>query len=118
MKKILLGIIIAVSLFAGEPIQYGAYYGNIKVSMKDYNSYPSHDGSSAGTLYLYKNNKSNLDFISEVKNSHIETGLSQAKELALKNKNKYFAIDHVTHQVVITENSIIVLTDYNVLSFN
>jgi len=118
MKKILLGIIVAVNLFAAEPIQYGAYYGNIKVNMKNYNNYLTNDGSSAGNMYLYKQGKSDLDYIAETKQSHISTGLSSAKELAIKNKNKYFAVDHVTHQVIVTENKVIILTNYNVLSFD
>jgi len=118
MKKILLGIVITVSLFAGEPLRYGAYYGNIKVNIKNYNSYPTNKASSAGNVYLYKQNKNDVDFIAQTKQSHISTGLDEAKKLATKNKNKYFAIDHVTHQVAVTESKVIVLTNYNVLSFD
>ena len=118
MKRILLGAIIAINLFAGEPAQYGAYYGNIKISLKNYNNYPTNNASSAGNVYLYKQNKNDVDYIVETKNSHIMAGLAEAKELAIKNKNKYFAIDNVTHQVIATENKVIVSTDYNVLSFD
>jgi hypothetical protein len=118
MKKILLGTIIAVNLLAGEPTQYGAYYGNLKVSMKNYNNYPSSNASSAGYVYLYKQNKNDVDYIVETKTSHIKAGLSEAKKLAVENQNKYFAIDNVTHQVIATENKVIVLTNYNVLSFD
>ena len=118
MKKILLGILLTLSLFAAEPIQYGAYYGNIKTSMKNYNNYVNNNASSAGNLYLYKQGKSDLDYIYQTKNSHIKTGLDEAKKLAIKHKNKYFAIDHITHQVIITENKVVVLTNYNVLAFD
>ena len=118
MKKIVLGMIIALSLYAAEPVQYGAYYGNVKVSMKNYNSYVNNNASSAGVLYLYNNKKSDVDFIVQTKQSHISKGLKEAKELAIKNKNKYFAIDNVTHQVIVTENKVIVLTNYNVLAFD
>lgn len=118
MKKILLVIAITISLFAAEPIQYGGYYGNIKVNMKDYNNYLTSNASSAGKVYLYKQNKSDLDFIVQTKQSHIKTGLDEAKKLAIKHKNKYFAIDHVSHQVIITENQVVVLTNYNVLAFD
>jgi len=118
MKKILLVLILTVGIFAGEPEQYGAYYGNIKTSMKNYNNYLTNNASSAGYVYLYKQDKSDLDYIFQTKDSHIKTGLSEAKKLALKHKNKYFAIDHVTHQVIVTENKVIVLTNYNVLAFD
>ena len=118
MKKILLGAALAVCLFAGEPVQYGAYYGDLKISIKNYSNYPSSNASSAGNLYLYKQKKNDVDYIVETKNSHIKAGLSEAKEYAKKNKNKYFAIDNVTHQVIATENKVIVLTNYNVLSFD
>ncbi len=118
MKKILLGAVIAVCLFAEDPIQYGAYFGDIKVSIKNYNSYPSANASSAGNVYLYQQNKSDLDYIYETQNQHRKDGLVEAKELATKNGNKYFAIDNMTHQVIVTENKVIVLTNYNVLSFD
>ncbi len=118
MKKVLLGIIIAISLFASEPIQYGAYYGNIKVKINNYNSYTENDASSAGMLYLYKQKKDEVNYIYETKIQHITSGLAAAKKYAIKNKNKYFAIDHVTHRVIVTENKVIVLTNYNVLSFD
>lgn len=118
MKKVLLGLVIAMSLFATEPVQYGGYYGNIKVSMKNYNNYLTSNASSAGNVYLYNQSKSDLDYIVQTKQSHIETGLDEAKKLAVKHKNKFFAIDHVTHQVIVTENKVIVLTNYNVLAFD
>ena len=86
--------------------------------MKNYNNYLTNNASSAGNVYLYKQNKNDIDYIVETKNSHIKTGLSEAKKLATKNKNKYFAIDNVTHQVIVTENKVIVLTNYNVFSFD
>jgi len=69
MKKILLGAIIAINLFASEPLQYGAYYGNIKVNMKNYNSYSKNDASSAGMVYLYKEKKDDINYIYDTKNT-------------------------------------------------
>jgi len=118
MKKFLLIIFASVYIFAAQPIQYGAYFGDIKVSIKNYSSYPSGNASSAGTLYLYKQKKNDLDYIYETEQSHRSEGLKEAKELAIKNNNKYFAIDNVSHQVVVTENKVMVISNYNVLSFD
>ncbi len=118
MKKILFIMLLAATLFAAEPLQYGAYYGDIKVKMKDYNSYPGNNASSAGNVYLFKQKKNDIDYIFESKQSHINAGLKEAKELAIKNKNRYFAIDNVNHEVIITDNQVYVLTNYNVLSFD
>ena len=118
MKKILLGIAITISLFAAEPIQYGAYYGNIKVNMKNFSHFVTYDASSAGNVYLYKQSINDIDYILQTKESHIKNGLADAKKLAIKNKNKYFAIDHIVHQVIVTENKVIVSSNYNVLSFD
>ncbi len=118
MKKMTAAVFFTAVLMAAEPVQFGAYYGDIKVQISNYNSYPNQQARSAGQLYLYKQGKSDIDFIVESKQAHIEAGLEEAKALAKKNGNKYFAIDRVTHQVTVTENSIIVLTDYNVLSFD
>jgi len=118
MKRILLGMVIAINLFASEPLQYGAYYGNIKENIKIYSSYTENDVSSAGNLYLYKQKKDTVNYIYETKIQHITSGLKAAKEFAIKKKAKYFAIDNVTHQVIITENKVVVMTNYNVLAFN
>lgn len=108
----------ASCLFAGDPQQYGAYYGNIKVKINNYNSYAENDVSSAGKLYLYKQKKDTVNYIYETKVKHITSGLEAAKKFAVKKGSKYFAIDHVTHQVSITENQVIVMTNYNVLAFD
>jgi len=118
MKKILLGIVIAINLFANEPLQYGAYYGNIKEKISNYNSYTENDVSSAGNVYLYKQKKETVNYIYETKIQHITSGLKAAKEFAILKKLKYFAIDNVTHQVVISENKVVVMTNYNVLAFD
>ena len=118
MKKALLIALIVLSVYAEEPQQYGAYYGNIKVTINNYNSYSENDVSSAGNVYLYKQNKDMVDYIYETKLQHIKNGLAAAKKYAVKNKSKYFAIDHVTNEVSITENKVVVMTNYNVLSFD
>jgi len=118
MKRVLISLFALVTLLSAEPIQYGAYYGDIKVSLKNYNSYVDNDASSAGTLYLYKKDMKVVDYIYKTKIEHIKTGLNSAKKLAEKNGNKYYAVDNITHQVIVTENSVIVLTNYNVLSFD
>ncbi len=118
MKIVLIGMVFVLSLFAGEPLQYGAYYGDIKVSLKNYHSYTENDASSAGNVYLFKQNKDTVNYIYETKIQHIKSGLAAAKKLAKENHNKYFAIDNVTHRVIVTDNQVIVLTNYNVLSFD
>lgn len=118
MTKILLGLLVAFSLYASEPVQYGAYYGNIKEKMTNINSYPENDVASAGTLYLYQQKKNTVDYIYETKIKHLTDALKAAKEYAVKNKSKYYAVDNVTHQVIITENSVVIMTNYNVLSFD
>jgi len=111
-------MIAASCLFAGEPQQYGAYYGDIKVKVNNYNSYAENDVSSAGNLYLYKQKKDTVNYIYETKVKHITSGLKTAKKFAIKKGSKYFAIDNVTHQVIITDNQVVVMTHYNVLAFD
>ena len=118
MKKILFGIIITISLFASDPIQYGAYYGDIKIKMNNYNNYPENDVSSAGNVYLYKQKKDTVNYIYETKVKHITSGLKAAKEFAIEKKAKYFAIDNITHEVILGENKVVVMTNYNVLTFD
>ncbi len=118
MKKFLLVAFMAVCIFAGEPIQYGAYYGNIKDKIKNYYSYTENDVSSAGMLYLYKQKKNIVDYIYETKIDHIKRGLEEAKQFAIKKKSKFFAIDNVKHQVIVNENQVIIMTDYNILAFD
>ena len=118
MKKILLGVILAVNLFAADPLQYGAYYGNIKEKMVNYHSYTENDVSSAGNVYLYKQKTDTVDYIYKTKIAHITTGLAAAKKFAISKKSKYFAVDNVTHQIVITDNKVVVMTSYNVLAFD
>ena len=118
MKKILWGIMVAGSLFAAEPLQYGAYYGDIKVKVNNYNSYAENDVSSAGKLFLYKQKKDTVNYIYETKVKHITSGLEAAKKFAIKKSSKYFAIDNVTHQVIVTDNQVIITTNYNVLAFD
>jgi len=118
MKKILLGIIVAVNLFAADPIQYGAYYGDIKTKVSNYYSYAENDASSAGSVYLYKQKTSTVNYIYDTKLKHIKNGLAAAKKYAIEQGSKYFAIDNVTHQVIVTEHKVYVLTHYNVLAFD
>lgn len=118
MRKIIILVFAVLTLYSAEPIQYGSYYGNIKDKMKDFYSYPENDVSSAGFIYLYNKNIKNVDYIYKTKIEHIKNGLKTAKEYAIKKRKKYFAIDNITHQVVITENQIIVMTHYNVLAFD
>jgi len=118
MKKLLALLFITLTLYAAEPVQYGAYYGDIKVKINNYNTYSENDVSSAGKVYLYKQKKEMVNYIYETKIAHIKSGLEAAKELAIKNKNAYFAIDNLTHQVVISENSVVVMSNYNVLAFD
>jgi hypothetical protein len=118
MKKIILYVFMAITLFAAEPIQYGAYYGDVKEKMSNINNYPDNDVSSAGNVYLYKQKIDLVNYIYDTKIKHIKSGLKSAKSNAIKNKAKYFAIDNVTHQVIITENKVVITTDYNVLSFD
>ncbi|MDY0121216.1 MAG: hypothetical protein RBR54_04670 [Sulfurimonas sp.] len=118
IKKTILGILVATQLLGAEPLSYGAARGDLKFSMQNLSIYPNQSSSSAGNLYLYKNNKSEVTYINETKNDHIISALEEAKQQA-KDKNKaYYAIDNVTHQVIMTENQVVVLTDYNVLAFD
>lgn len=118
MNKILLGLIVAINLFAADPVQYGAFYGDIKYKISNNSSYPENDASSAGNVYLFKQKIDTVNYIYDTKVSHISNGLKKAKAFAIKNKLQNYAIDNVTHQVILGENTVVVLTNFNVLAFD
>ena len=119
MKKIFLLLLLSLGLYANEPMSFGATYGNIKLPDKRIIvSYPNNYISSAGNVYLYKNKIGKIDFISNKKINHIKIALEEAKKYAKSKSKKYFAIDNLVHDVIINENEIFVITDYNVLAFD
>ena len=120
MKKLLF-IFFAVLLFAGEgPYNAGAYYGNIKIKIKDidFYSYPSSSYAYAGKLYIYKKKKDIADYILEKKIELMKKALNEAKDYAKEKHKKFYGIDNIRFDVKITENVVYIFVDYNVLAFD
>lgn len=117
MKKLLLTILSMGVLFA-EPLYYGAYYGDIKEKMTNWNNYPAQAINSAGTLYLLNNDIKTYQYIIDKKSQHINDAVEEAKKYAKKEKFGKCALDNITHQVIIDESQVIVMTDYNVIGFD
>tara|TARA_R110002033_G_scaffold9973_2_gene32840 strand:- start:1200 stop:1553 length:354 start_codon:yes stop_codon:yes gene_type:complete len=117
MKRILLLLLVCINLMYAEVAFYGAYYGDIKEKITNFNNYPEHGVSSAGKVYLYKNKINSVDYIYNTKVEHINEAIKRAKEFAKEKKYKYYAVDNIHHQIIIDDNTITVMTDYNVLAF-
>jgi len=118
MKKIIVMVFLGLNFLYAEPAFYGAYYGNIKENMKTWNNYPNNRISYAGKVYLYKENIKSIDYIVTSKSEQIDAAIKEAKEYAKKNKFTKCAIDNIVHQVIMDENTITIMTDYNVIGFN
>ena len=120
MKKLVI-LLFTLFLFASEgPYSVGAYYGNIKLKIKDLAlySYPSNSYAYAGKLYLYKNKKDIADYITEKKIALIASALDEAKKFAKEKHKKFYAIDNIKFDIKLTDNIVYVFVDYNVLAFD
>lgn len=118
MKKVILGILLLTNILMAKEIQFhGAFYGDLKTKMSSWVNYPENDVNTAGTLYLYKNKIEKYKFIYEKKSKHITNAIEEAKKLAKEKKYSKYAVDNIQHQVIISENEVVVMTNYNVIAF-
>ena len=97
---------------------YGAYYGDIKDKIENYQHYPDNRANSAGFVYLKNKKISNIQYIVDKKIDQIDAAMRVAKEYANEKKYRKYAVDNIKHQVIFTEKKVIVMTDYNVIVFN
>ena len=89
----------------------GAMSGNVVQyfpAMEVVSIYPEVATGSAGNVYLYNNNKDAVNYVSENKLKHIDFFLRKAKELALKENARYYAVSNFTTKTVITENQVFI----------
>lgn len=118
MKIFLVAFLLTSSFaFANEPQFKGAYFGEVKNKMDSWSVYPNNSVSWAGNVYLYKNKIDENTYISDSKDKHITSAISEAKKYAIENKYGKYALGNIRHQVIISENKVMILTDYNVFAF-
>lgn len=103
-----------------KPISVGAYFGSAPISadFTGRNHYPQSYAMWAGVVWLYKNKKDASDWVLETKAGMINRAMNEAKELALKNGNRYYAVENMHFQVVHTENVVTLYLDCNVIAWN
>lgn len=119
MKKyILILMFLSCILLANEPISSGATYGNYKFKMNNTIYYPQHTANFAGLAYLQKYNISSTQYIVDTKSKHLNTFINIAKQYAIKNKKKFYAIDNIRHHVSEIDKAIYISTDCNILAFD
>ena len=104
---------------ANEPIFLGVFLGEYPGGLTDKSwiGYPSHNASSAGSLYLYNNESNSVKYITAQKNLFIKQARKEAKELAVSENKRQFAIQNLSFQIVKTEQSTELYADYYVLAW-
>ncbi len=117
MKKLLF-LFLSMGVLFAEPLYYGAYYGDIKEKMTKWNNYPAQAINSAGRLYLLNNNIEIYQYIIDKKSQHINDAVKDAKKYAKEEKFSKCGLDNIKHQIIMDDNQVIVMTDYNVIGFD
>jgi hypothetical protein len=100
-----------------RPVQMGSYIGALplNIPLAKRNGFPMHYGTWAGNLYLYQNKLEIQQWVFNQKQSMIKAALGDAKEYAIKNKFKFYAVDNITFQVLHTESKAELFMDCNII---
>ena len=118
MKKVILGLILVSNILLAKDVTfYGAFYGDLKSELSSWSTYPTNDIGTAGLVYLYKKKIEKHQFIYNKKSQHISNAIKEAKKYAKENNYSKCAIDNIEHQVIISKNEVVVMTNYNVIAF-
>ncbi|EKO3379629.1 hypothetical protein ACEQ7L_000773 [Vibrio fluvialis] len=121
MKKfaIVIGLFFSSIVFAAEPSFSGVFYSDYPggLSDKSWTGYPSHNASYAGNGYLFQKNTDSVNYVSNQKNLFIKNAREEAKEFAVSNKKNSYAVLNMSFQVVRTENTTELYTDYYVVAW-
>ncbi len=120
MRKfvIILGVFFSSISFANEPTFNGVYYDfPAALASKSWVGYPSNNGTLAGNGYLYQKQINSPTYISSQKDAFISTAREQAKKYAIEMGKNYYAITNLSFQVVRTESTTELYTDYYITAW-
>ena len=85
------------------------------LSESDWIGYPRFGTFAAGNVYLHQNNMNSSEYINKIKTDFYLTAKKEAMDFATKNNRKSCAVTNIRFQVLTTENSIQMFTDYFVV---
>ncbi len=122
-KNILLSIFIYINFInisntSAESFS-GIFYGDLPYDMSNINwvGYPQYASYSAGNVYLYKQNKSVIEYVTETKGAIMASAKEEAMKQAEKNKKNSYAVTNLKFQIVRTESGIEIYTDYFIIAW-